>query len=60
LVFLPLGSMAGLIAGLIIGALSATRPFFAVLMIFWLVGTLHGFAAWRLARNGYLMPPEEL
>ena len=60
LVFLPLGSVAGLIAGVAVGALSATRSFFVVLMIFWLVGTLHGFAAWRLARTGYLMPPEEL
>ena len=57
-VFLPFSATAGILAGIFVGALSSTQPFLLVAAIFTSVGLLHGWAGWRLARAGYLMPPE--
>jgi hypothetical protein len=59
-VFLPLSSLAGALAGLATGMLSRTQPFWWVALLWWGVGTLHGLLAWRLARTGFLLPPESL
>jgi hypothetical protein len=59
-VFLPLSSLAGVLAGGTTGLLSRSHSFWWVLLLWWGVGTLHGLLAWRLARAGYLMPPESL
>jgi hypothetical protein len=59
-VFLPLSSGAGAIAGLVAGLVSSTQPAWLVMLVYWLVGTLHGVVAWRLARRGVLMPPESV
>lgn len=59
-VFLPLSSLAGALAGVATGMLSRSHPFWWVALLWWGVGTLHGLLAWRLARTGYLMPPESL
>ena len=58
--FLPLSSVAGAAAGVTVGILSRTQPFWWVAVLWWGVGTLHGLLAWRLARTGYLLPPESL
>ena len=57
-VFLPLSSVAGAAAGKVIGLASPTSPAWLVASICWLVGTCHGALAWRLARGGFLTPPE--
>lgn len=57
-VFLPLSSAAGAIAGVTVGLLPGSHSFWTVALVFWLVGTLHGALAWRLAKAGYLMPPD--
>lgn len=57
-VFLPLSSGAGALAGLLVGLMSPTSRLWLVLLVYWLVGTLHGLLAWRLARKGVLLPPE--
>lgn len=59
-VFLPLSSMAGALAGVTTGLLSRIHPFWWVALLWWGVGTLHGLLAWRLARTGYLVPPESI
>jgi hypothetical protein len=59
-VFLPLSSLGGALAGLATGMLSRTQPFWWVALLWWGTGTLHGLLAWRLARTGYLLPPESL
>ena len=59
-VFLPLSSLAGALAGVTTGLLSRVHPFWWVALLWWGVGTLHGLLAWRLARTGYLVPPESL
>ena len=59
-VFLPLSSLAGTLAGVATGLLSRIHSFWWVALLWWGVGTLHGLLAWRLARTGYLMPPESL
>lgn len=60
LVFLPLGSVAGAAAGMVVGLASSTHPAWLVALVYWLVGTGHGALAWRLARRGVLMPPESI
>ena len=60
LVFLPISSAAGAIAGMIVGLLSTAYSGWLAWLVYWTVGTAHGFTAWRLARAGYLMPPEEM
>ena len=60
LVFLPLGSVAGAAAGMVVGVASSTHPAWLVALVYWLVGTGHGALAWRLARRGVLMPPESI
>jgi hypothetical protein len=59
-VFLPLSSLAGALAGVAIGILSRSHAFWWVALLWWGVGTLHGLLAWRLARTGYLAPPESM
>lgn len=59
-VFVPLSSVAGALAGVVTGMLSRTQPFWWVALLWWGVGILHGLMAWRLARTGYLLPPESL
>jgi hypothetical protein len=58
--FLPIASAAGAAVGLLVGWLSATHSIWVVTPIYWAVGTLYGLLAWRLARAGFLMPPESL
>jgi hypothetical protein len=57
-IFLPLSSASGAAAGLVVGVVSSTQPAWLILLVYWLVGTLHGLLAWRLARGGILLPPE--
>jgi len=57
-VFLPLGSLAGATAGIVVGLVSPTHPAWLVVLVYWTVGTGHGAVAWRLARGRYLLPPE--
>jgi hypothetical protein len=59
-VFLPLSSGAGTVAGLVVGLVSSTYPLWFIVLVYWLVGTLHGLLAWRLARGGVLLPPESI
>jgi hypothetical protein len=59
-VFLPFGSVAGAVAGMVVGLASSTHPAWLVTLLYWLVGTAHGALAWRLARSGVLMPPESI
>lgn len=57
-VFLPFSSVAGATAGMVVGLASSTQPTWLVALIYWILGTGHGALAWRLARAGYLIPPE--
>ena len=57
-VFLPLSSGIGGVVGLVVGLMSSTHPAWQVALWYWLVGTLHGVLAWRLARSGALLLPE--
>ena len=57
-VFLPFSVGASAFAGAVAGLLSPTRPALLVFLVYLAGGLLHGLAAWRLARAGYLMPPE--
>jgi hypothetical protein len=59
-VFLPLGSVAGVTAGIVVGIASSTFPAWLIALVYWMVGTAHGALAWRLARGGYLVPPESI
>jgi hypothetical protein len=59
-VFLPLSSVAGAVAGLVVGIVSSTQPTWRAVLVYWLVGTSHGALAWRLAHGGFLMPPESI
>ena len=56
-VFFPVSTAAGATAGTITGLLSPF-PMLFVAPLYTCIGALHGFIAWRLARAGYLMPPE--
>jgi hypothetical protein len=58
LVFLPLSSGAGAVAGMIVGLASPIYPWWLVLLSYWLAGTAHGLLGWQLARRGILWPPE--
>lgn len=58
LVFLPLSSVAGAAAGIVVGLASSTRPAWLVALAFWIVGTGHGALASHLAHRGFLIPPE--
>jgi hypothetical protein len=57
-VFLPLGSVAGATAGVVVGLASPTHPAWLVALVYWIVGTAYGALAWGLARRGFLTPPE--
>jgi hypothetical protein len=59
-VFLPLSSVAGAVAGLVVGMVSSVQPTWLVVLVYWVVGTGHGMLAWRLAHGGFLMPPESI
>jgi hypothetical protein len=56
--FVPIGSAFGALAGLVSGLASPTQSLWLVAAVYWLVGTLYGVTGWRLARRGYLFPPE--
>ncbi len=60
IVFLPLSSGAGALAGVVTGLVSSTHPLWFVALVYWLAGTAHGLLAWRLARGGVLLPPESI
>jgi hypothetical protein len=60
IVFLPVSSIIGAVTGLLVGLLSSTHPAWLVALVYWIVGTVHGAAAWRLARSGVLVPPESI
>lgn len=57
-VFLPLGSGAGLCAGVIVALVPSAHSALLTIAAYWLAGTLHGWLAWQLARHGVLVPPE--
>jgi hypothetical protein len=57
-VFVPLSSVAGAIAGIVVGLASPTHPAWLVALVCWIVGTGYGALAWGLARGGFLTPPE--
>jgi hypothetical protein len=59
-VFLPLSSGAGALAGIVVGLVSSTHPVWVIVLVYWLVGSVHGLLAWRLARGGVLLPPENI
>jgi hypothetical protein len=59
-VFLPIGSVVGAVTGVAVGWLSGTYSAWLVAPIYWGAGSLYGFLTWRLARAGFLMPPESL
>jgi hypothetical protein len=59
-VFLPISSGVGAVAGVVVGLVSSTHPAWLVALVYWLVGTVHGVLGWRLARRGFLLPPESL
>ena len=59
-VFVPISAAAGGVAGLVAGLASSTHAAWLVTLAYWLVGTVHGLVAWRLARAGFLIPPESL
>ena len=59
-VFLPLASLAGAAAGVVVGLVSPTHSAGLVALLYWLVGTCHGALTWRLARRGFLIPPESI
>ena len=58
--FVPIASGIGALAGLVVGWLSPTRSVWLVGPVYWLLGTLYGLLAWRLARAGFLVPPESV
>ena len=60
IVFLPLSSAAGLLAGTIIALLPATWSALASIAVFWAIGTVHGLAAWQLAKRGVLVLPDSM
>lgn len=59
-VFVPISSAAGGAAGLVVGLASRTHPSWLIVVAYWLLGTIHGVVAWRLARRGVLLPPENV
>jgi hypothetical protein len=60
MVFVPVASAIGAVVGLAVGWLSTTHSVWVVAPVYWLTGTLYGLLAWRLARAGFLMPPESV
>ena len=58
--FLPVSAAAGTLAGLVIGIVSSTTPLIVVLAVWMAVGVAHGWAGWRLAVTGCLVPPESV
>jgi hypothetical protein len=58
-VFLPASTTTGVLAGLITGIFGSTA-FLAALLIWTAAGVAHGWLGWRLARRGYLVPPESV
>jgi hypothetical protein len=59
-VFLPLSSIAGLLAGVITAIVPAASSAILAMGVFWLTGTLHGLVAWQLAKRGVLVPPDSM
>lgn len=59
-VFLPISSAAGAAAGVVVGLASSSHSLWLVALVYWLAGTAHGALGWRLARAGFLLPPESI
>jgi hypothetical protein len=59
-VFLPLSSGAGILAGIVAGLVSSAYPAWFIVLVYGLVGTVHGLLAWRLAHAGVLLPPDSV
>lgn len=59
-VFLPAGAGVAMLAGLIVGWLSSAHSVWLVAPAYGAIGGLYGFLAWRLARQGFLSPPEQV
>lgn len=57
--FLPVALLLTGAAGLVVGVLSSTRSFVAVLGLYLLIGAGYGSLCWRLARSGILPFPRE-
>ncbi len=59
-VFLPISSGVGAVTGIVVGLVSSTHPAWLVALVYWVIGTAHGLLGWRLARGGFLLPPESM
>jgi hypothetical protein len=59
-VFLPIASGTGALLGFVVGWISSTHSVWLVAPVYWSAGTAYGWLAWRLARAGFLMPPESI
>lgn len=59
-VFFLLGSILGPLAGAVTALLPGTPHRLLAAAVWTGAGVAYGFACWRLAYAGYLMPPEEL
>lgn len=57
--FLPVALVVAGTAGCVVGLLSGTRSFVAVLGLYLLIGAGYGTLCWRLARSGWLPFPRE-
>jgi hypothetical protein len=52
-VFLPLSSGAGVLTGIHVGLVSSAYPVWFIVLVYWLMGTVHGLLAWRSSRPIY-------
>lgn len=59
-VFLPLSTGAGVLAGILVGLISAAHSGWLVVTVYGLAGAVHGLLAWRLAHTGVLLPPDSV
>jgi hypothetical protein len=59
-IFFLLGASMGLAAGVLTALLPGTPQRLLTVAVWSGVGVAYGFACWRLAYAGYLMPPEEI
>jgi hypothetical protein len=58
--FVPVASGIGGAAGLLVAWLSSTHSGWLVVPSYLAAGTLYGVLVWRLARAGFLIPPESV
>ncbi len=56
--FVPASLAIAGVAGVLVGVLSAEASVFSTTALYALVGLAYGLLAWRLARLGYLSPPD--